>query len=62
MNNRRQALLSCANWDAGKCMGCMIKVEPDGSILQVIDKKKSGKECDPTDCKYFKELVVPVLN
>ena len=59
--NRRNALLSCANWDAGKCIGCMIKVEPDGTILQVIDKKKSGKECKPDDCKYYQELVIPII-
>lgn len=60
--NRRGALLGCANWDAGKCIGCMIKVDNDGTIYQVIDSKKSGKDCNPDDCKYFEELVVPVIS
>ena len=61
MSNRRKALLSCANWDTGKCIGCLIKCELDGTILMRINKKMEGKDCDPKGCKYFEELVLPVL-
>ena len=61
MNKRSDALRSCANWDAGKCIGCLIKCELDGSILMRINKEMQGKECNPEGCKYFEELVVPIL-
>ena len=60
--NRRDALLGCANWDAGKCIGCMIRVDDDGTLYQVIDSTMANKECNPEGCKYFEELVVPILS
>ena len=56
-----KALQHCANWDSGKCSGCMIKCELDGTVRQVIDNKLSGKECNPKDCTYFENLVEPML-
>ena len=56
---RHKALRHCANWDAGKCSGCMIKCELDGTIRLIIDKKKYKKDCNPVDCQYFENTVQP---
>lgn len=57
----RKALLHCANWDAGKCSGCMIKCELDGTIRQAIDSKLYKKDCNPDKCSYFSNIVEPAI-
>lgn len=59
---RNKALKHCANWDAGKCSGCWIRCEPDGTILQRINAKLQGKECTPSKCDYYETIVIPILN
>ena len=44
--SKQTALKHCANWDAGKCLGCMILCRA-GNVYQVIDKKMAGKDCQP---------------
>ena len=60
MKNNRPAQLFCANYDVGKCIGCMIKCTNDGSIYFRIDSKMQGKECNPDGCKYFETVVLPI--
>tara|TARA_R110002051_G_scaffold318226_1_gene400299 strand:- start:423 stop:599 length:177 start_codon:yes stop_codon:yes gene_type:complete len=54
------ALKYCANWDSGKCSGCMLKCKA-GTIYQVIDAKLMGKDCNPEGCNYYDTLVIPVI-
>lgn len=55
--SKQTALKHCANWDAGKCLGCMILCRA-GNVYQVIDKKMAGKDCQPEGCQYFDNIVV----
>ena len=59
--SKQTALRHCANWNAGKCIGAMMKSKA-GSIYQIIDKSKAGKECKPDGCQYFDNIVVPGLH
>ena len=60
VRSRQRALKHCANWDAGKCSGCMIKCQA-GTSYQIIDAKLTGKDCNPVGCKYYENVVIPVL-
>ena len=49
---------NCANWNNGKCLGCMFK-RMENKLLLHIDKKFAGKPCVVDDgCKYFDEVVL----
>jgi hypothetical protein len=61
MINTRPAQIYCANYNVGKCLGCMIKCTKDGTIYQLIDSKMKGKDCNPDDCIYFETSVLPVI-
>lgn len=56
-----KALKYCSNWDSGKCSGCMIKIH-SGTIYQRVDAKMYGKLCNPSGCKYYDNVVIPVLH
>tara|TARA_R100001530_G_scaffold31852_1_gene25022 strand:+ start:1177 stop:1425 length:249 start_codon:yes stop_codon:yes gene_type:complete len=56
---RNIARIYCANWDVGKCLGCVI-AHSDEEFVWKIDSKLAGKDCIVEDgCKYFKEVVIP---
>ena len=49
----------CANWDNGKCIGCMIKTK-DSSLIFNISSKFANKSCQvDKKCKYFDKIVIP---
>ena len=49
---------NCANWNNGKCLGCMFK-RMENKLLIHIDKKFAGKPCVvDSGCKYFDEVVL----
>ena len=48
----------CANWNNGKCLGCMFKREDDKLYIHV-DKDFAGKPCVVDEgCQYFDEIVL----
>jgi hypothetical protein len=58
---KQHARMHCANWDAGKCLGCDIRTEDDKLILY-IDSKKADKDCTvDKECAYFDRVVVPSM-
>ena len=49
----------CANWDAGKCIGCIFKRE-DEKLSYNLSSKYSGKNCFVDNgCEYFEAVVIP---
>ncbi len=49
----------CANWNVGKCLGCVLK-EIDDRVVQVVDSELAGKDCIVEEgCSYFDEFVIP---
>ena len=56
---KEHARLHCANWDAGKCIGCDVRTE-DTTLVLYIDSKKADKECVIDEgCGYFDRVAVP---
>lgn len=56
---KSDARLHCANWNNGKCLGCMMSSK-NGVLMVEIDSKLADKECIVTDgCDYFDRVVVP---
>ena len=56
------ALKHCANWDAGKCIGAMMRYVKHEGLKTRIDGEMAGKECfvsEETRCLYFDEIVAP---
>ena len=44
---------------AGIGGGSFFKRDEDGRLGYWIDEEYHNKECDPTDCPYFKNIVLP---
>jgi len=58
-SKKADARKSCANWDAGKCLGAMM-YRKDGRLRMNIDKKMANKDCSvDCGCEYFDSIVVP---
>jgi len=63
-NSKRTALKYCANWNKEKCLGVLFSIKrkrKSGHIYPVnmnLDEKKSGKDCNPDNCSYFKNCVI----
>lgn len=58
----RTASKHCANWNAGNCLGCMMKTEKNVIIFR-MSHKLSNKPCIiNTGCEYFNNVVLPGLN
>jgi len=58
----RAASHHCANWDAGNCLGCMMKTEKKVIIFK-ISHKLSNKPCIVNSgCEYFNNVVVPGIS
>jgi len=56
---KSDARLHCANWNNGKCLGCMMRSK-NKSLMLKIDSKLAGKDCIVTEgCDYFDKVVVP---
>jgi len=56
---KQHARLHCANWDAGKCLGCDMKTVENKLVLH-IDSKKENKDCVvDKGCGYFDRVVIP---
>ena len=59
---RNIAMKSCANWDAGSCLGCMMKCE-NGRLIIKIDSNYANVPCSvEKGCDYFNNIVVPGLS
>ena len=58
MNLAKLIRYSCANYDQGKCSGCIIK-----KTYMMIDGNWQGKPCWAAikRCKYFETTVLPGL-
>tara|TARA_R100000656_G_scaffold37424_1_gene31608 strand:- start:2194 stop:2403 length:210 start_codon:yes stop_codon:yes gene_type:complete len=54
----------CANWNAGKCLGAMLRYDKKGKAMHMwIDENLAGKDCTVTKgCDYFNHIVTPSLN
>jgi len=53
------AQLNCANWNTGKCIGCVFSTK-NNSLSYYIDSKLSGNECIVEEgCDYFESIVIP---
>ena len=49
----------CANWNAGKCVGCVFN-RKHNKLLVWLDSKLSGKPCVvEKGCDYFEYVVIP---
>ena len=49
----------CANYNVGKCLGCMFSRET-GVLSMKLDSKLVGKDCLVEDgCDYFDAVVIP---
>ena len=49
----------CANWDAGKCVGCVFK-KINNNLTCNVSSKLSGKNCSVDEgCDYFEAVVIP---
>tara|TARA_R100000988_G_C3846598_1_gene92945 strand:+ start:191 stop:406 length:216 start_codon:yes stop_codon:yes gene_type:complete len=49
----------CANWNAGKCIGCVFTRTEKGLSFR-LSKKLSGKKCSvEKGCEYFDNIVIP---
>ena len=56
------ALRHCANWDAGNCIGAMMRYVKHEGLKTRIDSEMAGKECfvsEESRCMYFDEVVAP---
>jgi len=66
--SRSTALKHCANWNAGKCSGVLINIKRKRKagyrypVQQILDVKKSGTDCNPDNCSYFDNIVIPGLS
>jgi len=57
--NKKDAMVHCANWNAGKCLGAMMYRRND-KLRMTIDKKKADKDCIVDEgCDYFDNIVIP---
>ena len=57
--NKKDAMLHCANWNAGKCLGAMM-YRKDDKLRMELDKKKADKDCIVDEgCDYFDNIVIP---
>jgi len=65
VNEKKNALKHCANWNTGKCLGVLfIRGEDSGQIFQKINSKYEGRDCfvdSKEGCEYFKNCVRPSL-
>ncbi len=53
------AQLNCANWNTGRCIGCIF-LKSKNNLGYFIDSKLSGKECIVEEgCDYFESVVIP---
>jgi|TARA_R110002020_G_scaffold210652_3_gene416787 hypothetical protein len=63
MNDKTIAKQSCANYGKGDrsgiCSAYFFKREESGKLVFWLDKKYRNKECAPSDCSYFKNIVLP---
>tara|TARA_R100001129_G_scaffold166307_1_gene133374 strand:+ start:245 stop:472 length:228 start_codon:yes stop_codon:yes gene_type:complete len=49
----------CANWDAGKCVGCVFTRTEKGLSFR-LSEKLSGQKCSvEKGCEYFENIVIP---
>ena len=49
----------CANWNVGKCLGCVF-TRKNGYLSMKMDDKIMDKKCAVEDgCGYFNTVVVP---
>ena len=49
----------CANWDVGRCIGCVFNRNNDKLYIS-ISSKLSGKQCIVEEgCDYFESVVIP---
>ena len=66
MNDRQVAKKHCANYgkgiNEGICSGFFFKRENNFKSVKKEIKKLAGKECNPTECSYYKDIVLPGLN
>ena len=59
MTSRPMALKHCANWNAGKCVGCVFN-RKHNKLFVSLDSKLSGKPCVvEKGCDYFEYVVIP---
>lgn len=55
---RTLARKNCANWNVGKCLGCVF-IRENGELHMKIDKKLANKDCVVEDgCDYFENVVM----
>ena len=63
MNEKIIAKKHCANYGkserAGICGGLFFRRDEDGRLIYWIDEEYHNKECEPKDCSYFKNIVLP---
>jgi len=60
INLKKKATKHCANWDNGKCLGCMFGRDGDNNLFFYMDSDYSGKGCKVNEgCDYFDNIVVP---
>ena len=63
-SSKQDARRYCANWNAGKCLGAMLRYDKKGKAMHMwIDENLAGKDCTVTKgCDYFNHIVTPSLN
>ena len=50
----------CANWNVGKCLGCMVRHSEGNRIVNVIDSDMAGEDCIVgKGGQDFEEVVIP---
>ena len=53
---------NCANWDNGRCIGCMMKTD-DKVIIFRISGRFANKPCQVNKkCEYFDNVVIQGIN
>ena len=60
--SKKDARDYCANWNTGKCLGCMMYTTPDNILKMKIDSELANKDCViDKGCDYFDMVVVPSI-
>jgi len=63
MNDKQVAKKHCANYGKGDnegiCSGLFFIRENNSKVMKKEAKKLAGKECNPTKCTYYKDIVLP---
>ena len=49
----------CANWNAGKCIGCVFTRTEKGLSFRLSKKLSRKKSSVEKGCEYFDNIVIP---